>query len=168
FFISLDEAVQPGNVPIQGIRIALNGAEAPVGQAYGKLSTAITGADYDAATGQPLSMLGTVVPLEKGPEADEFFLTFDAIGGLAYARPPMPTPRALDLCDRPASADVRALTYEEINATTAAITGVDPNDPNVRTTYETVRQSLPAVATLEAELESHQVAIAQLAIEYCN
>ncbi|MEO0997781.1 MAG: hypothetical protein AAFX58_09700, partial [Pseudomonadota bacterium] len=31
-----------------------------------------------------------------------------------------------------------------------------------------LRQSLPAVDTLNAFLSSHQVAIAQLAIEYCN
>jgi hypothetical protein len=113
-------------------------------------------------------MLGTVVPLEKGPEADEFFLTFDAVGGLAYARPPLPTPPAPAPVDLPPSADVGARTFDEIDATMAAITGVDPNDQNVRTTFETVRQSLPAVATLEAVLASHQVAIAQLAIEYCH
>src|SRR5690606_22251133 len=59
-------------------------------------------------------------------------------------------------------------TFDEVNATMAAITGVSANEPNVRATFETVRQSLPAVPTLEAVLASHQVAIAQLAIEYCN
>ncbi|HEX6994630.1 MAG TPA: LamG domain-containing protein [Gammaproteobacteria bacterium] len=168
FFISLDGSVEPGSVPIRGIRIGLNGAESPVGQAYGKLSTTITSADYDPATGQLLSTLGTVVPLEKGPESDEFFLTFDAIGGLTYNRPPLPTPAPPAPVDLPEMADIGVRTFDEINATMAAITGVDPNHPDVRATFDTVRQSLPAIPTLEAVLASHQVAIAQLAIEYCN
>ena len=41
-------------------------------------------------------------------------------------------------------------------------------DVDVDSTFDLVRQSLPAIPTLEAVLASHQVAIAQLAIEYCN
>jgi len=52
--------------------------------------------------------------------------------------------------------------------TMAAVTGVSPLDPGVQGTYSTIRQSLPTVETIEAFLSSHQVAIAQLAIEYCN
>jgi hypothetical protein len=35
-------------------------------------------------------------------------------------------------------------------------------------TYQSLRQSLPTIENPEAFLASHQVAIAQLAIEYCN
>jgi hypothetical protein len=35
-------------------------------------------------------------------------------------------------------------------------------------TYQGLRQSLPTIESPEAFLASHQVAIAQLAIEYCN
>jgi hypothetical protein len=59
-------------------------------------------------------------------------------------------------------------TFDEINGTLAAITGVSPLDPGVQGTFNLVRQSMPAVPTLEAVLASHQIAIAQLAIEYCN
>ena len=168
FFISLDPDVLPGNVPIEGIRIGLNGAEAPVGQAYAKLSAAVTDSAYLPATGQPLSALGTVVPLEKGPESDEFFLTFDAIAGLAYNGPPVPEPTPPVPVDLPKMSDIGVRTFDEINATMSEITGVPASDPNVLETYETVRQSLPTVETIEAFLSSHQVAIAQLAIEYCN
>ncbi len=168
FFISLDDGVVPTNIPIRGIRIGVNGVEAPVGQAYGKLDTAITGASYDVATGQMLSTIGTVIPLEKGPESDEFFLTFDAIGTRTYSRPKPETPAPPAPVDLGEMAEVGVRTFDEINATMAKLTGVNPNDPNVRATFETVRQSLPAVPTLEAVLASHQVAIAQLAIEYCN
>jgi hypothetical protein len=50
----------------------------------------------------------------------------------------------------------------------AAITNVSALNGNIRTTFDTVRQSMPTIETAEAFLTSHQVAIAQLAIEYCN
>lgn len=168
FFISLDDTAVPSGLEIRGIRIAVNGSEAPVGQVFAKVDAAISSGTYDPETGQLLAALGTVVPLEKGPESDEFFLTFDAIGGNAYNRPPPDVPSAPAPADLPPVADVGVRTFDEINATMAAITGVNPNEPNVRATFETVRESLPAVPTLEAALGSHQVAIAQLAIEYCN
>ncbi len=64
--------------------------------------------------------------------------------------------------------DIGVKTFDEINATMAAITGVSPNQPAVKATFALVRQQLPAVVDLNAVLASHQVGIAQLAIEYCN
>jgi hypothetical protein len=64
--------------------------------------------------------------------------------------------------------DIGVKTFDEINATMATITGVSPNQPAVKATFALVRQQLPAVVDLSAVLASHQVGIAQLAIEYCN
>jgi hypothetical protein len=50
----------------------------------------------------------------------------------------------------------------------AKITGVSQNDPGVAATYDEVRQSMPAIPSIEAFLSSHQAAIGQLAIEYCH
>ena len=75
---------------MRGMRVGLNGAEARVGQAYAYLDTQITSALYSPATGQTLLNLGTVLPLEKGPEEDEFFLTFDTLGANTFTRPPPP------------------------------------------------------------------------------
>jgi hypothetical protein len=77
-FISLDPNATPGNIPIAGIRIGVNGAEAGVGQAYRTLDTSVTDSNYGPG-GQQLSTIGTVIGLEKGPEFDEFFLTFDVL-----------------------------------------------------------------------------------------
>lgn len=168
FFISLDETAQPGNVAIEGIRIGLNGSEVPVGQAFARVAARISSDTYDADTGQRLAELGTVLPLEKGPEADEFFLTFDTIGGNFFARPKPPVPQPPEPVDLPDAPQIGVRTFDAINATMAKLTGVSANEPKVRETFETVRQSLPAVPNLDAVLASHQVAIAQLAIEYCH
>ncbi|HEX6996807.1 MAG TPA: LamG domain-containing protein [Gammaproteobacteria bacterium] len=167
FFISLDPNAQPSGIELQGIRIGINGSEAPVGQAFANI-TATIGNGYSPETGQPLATLGTVLPLDKGPESDEFFLTFDRLGGHAYNRQPPPSPAPPGLADNDPVPLVGVRTFDEINATMAAITGVSMLDPTVQGTFNLVRESLPSVDTLEAFLASHQVAIAQLAIEYCN
>jgi hypothetical protein len=46
--------------------------------------------------------------------------------------------------------------------------GVGTGDAGVQQTFADLRQSLPAIPDMQAVLASHQVAIAQLAIEFCN
>jgi hypothetical protein len=70
--------------------------------------------------------------------------------------------------DLPPASDIGVRTYDEISATMATLTGVSQLDAGVVATYAEIRQSLPAIPTLEAYVSSHQAAIAQLAIEYCH
>ncbi len=165
-FITLDAAQQPEGIPIQGIRIGLNGTEAPVGQAYANLDETLS-ASLFGELGQPLATIGAVVPLEKGPADDEFFLTFDLLGTQSYVRTDDP-PLVIVPTDLPPADRFGVRTFDEINATFAEVTGVSPEDPSVDITYQKLRQSLPAIEDSKAFLSSHQVAIAQLAFEYCN
>ena len=165
-FLTLDGST-PEGIPIQGIRIAMNGLEAPVGQTYATLNNVLS-ASLFVELGQPLSVLGAVVPLEKGPEDDEFFLTFDMLAGESFNRPDDPTAVITPVDLDPAS-QIGLKTFDEINATYAKVTGIDRAlFPDVDTTYQQLRQSLPAVEDINTFLSSHQIAIAQLAIEYCN
>jgi hypothetical protein len=76
-FISLDPTVTSiPNVPLEGIRIGVNGVEEHSGQAYAPLKQTI-GTGYTAATGQQMSSVGTVMSLERGALDDVFFLTSD-------------------------------------------------------------------------------------------
>ncbi len=50
----------------------------------------------------------------------------------------------------------------------ASITGVPANNADVKRAYSNVRQSLPAVNDFQGFLSSHQTAVAQLALTYCN
>jgi hypothetical protein len=167
-FISLDADARPGSIVLQGMRIGENGAELHVGQAYRTLDTTITDSDYTPGVGAPLSQVGTVVALQKGPLDDLFFLCFDRLGARenVCSEDASPTPIAPTPVAKPALIGVR--TFDEINATMAAVTGVSPNDADVRATYSNIRQSLPAVNDIQAFLGSHQTAVAQLAIQYCN
>jgi hypothetical protein len=166
-FITLDASQSAAGIPLQGMRVGINGAEAAVGQAYGNIDVTFVDSSQFGELGQPLSNLGAVLPLEKGPADDEFFLTFDLLGSDTYVRTFGP-PLVIVETDLPPAQRFGVRTFDEINATMAAITTVDPEDPNVDFTFQNLRQSLPAIESPDAFLSSHQVAIAQMAIEYCN
>ncbi len=167
-FISLDPNAKPGNIALKGMRIGVNGAEPHVGQAYRLLETTITDENYSAATGQLLSNVGTVIGLENGPMNDEFFLCFDQLGDKSNVCSQFATAQTPTVEDSPRPSDIGVRTFDAINATFAAITGVNPNDTKVSATFKSVRQSLPAVSSIQAFLSSHQTSIAQLALQYCN
>ena len=164
-FITLDGST-PEGIPIRGLRVAMNGTEAPVGQTYATLDGTLSATQF-GELGQPLSSLGAVLPLEKGPEEDEFFLTFDLLAGNSFSRPADPT-LVITENDHEPSSRIGLRTFDEINATYAEVTLVDPTTPSVDLTFRELRQSLPAVEGLNTFLSSHQVAIAQLAIQYCD
>jgi concanavalin A-like lectin/glucanase superfamily protein len=168
-FITLDDTQQPEGIPIRGMRIGINGAEVDKSQSYANLDETLS-ASLFVELGQPLSALGTIIPLEKGPADDEFFLTFDLLGTASYVRTDDP-PLVVTESDLPTAPRIGVRTFDEINATFAAVTTVDPFDPaniNVDTVYQNLRQSLPATEDARAFLSSHQMAIAQLAFEYCS
>jgi hypothetical protein len=181
-FISLNSNFDPdiANTDIIGMRIGLNGKEPAVGQAYvnvGKPTPAtINTADYVVANGgQVISSIGTIIALEKGAGTDEFFLTFEEFG---IATPNIRTPF---VCSPPPNSDCMATpsygtrtsdiglrTFDEINATMAGITDVDRNNSEVKTTFDIIKQQLPPVETIDGFVSANQMAIAQLAIQYCS
>ncbi|HNP64511.1 MAG TPA: LamG domain-containing protein [Woeseiaceae bacterium] len=170
-FITLDGST-PEGISMKGLHIAMNGQEVPISQSYANMDQTLSASLFQEL-GQPLSDLGAVIPLEKGPQDDQFFLTFDDIDGVTYNRqdPPMLTITPSDL---PPAAHIGVRTFDEIAATYASILEVDPliQYPDgsfpVDETFQELRQSLPAVADVSTFLSSHQVAIAQLAIQYCD
>jgi Concanavalin A-like lectin/glucanases superfamily len=169
-FVSLDPTVGTTtslpNIPVQGIRIGINGTIPQVGQAYIPLNTTITQANYVPA-GEVLSNIGTVIALQSGPAIDQFFLTFDKLGShsnvIVEATPSMPA-----AAPGPVVADIGVKTFAQVNSTLSALTGVPTSNSAVNTTYLAVQQQLPAIPTLEAFSSANQVGVAQLAIQYCN
>lgn len=170
-FISLDSGAQVNNIPLKGVRIGVNGAEASVGQAYIPLDATIGGSAYTAGSGQLLSETGTVIGLQKGPLQDLFFLTFEQIGTNTHtpAVAPSGTPAPpLAMSDETGLKSAIGLrTFDEINMTMSEITGVSITNAAVVETYALVKQSMPSVESIETFSASQQMGIAQLAIEYC-
>lgn len=166
-FITLDIGQQPQNIPIQGLRIGINGAEVDKSQSYANMDDMLDYLEF-GELGQPLGSLGAVIPLERGPAGDEFFLTFDLLGTESYVRTDDPPLVIIESDLLPPAQRIGVRTFDEINATMSAVTDVSPQDPAVDTVFQSLRQSLPAIEDPATFLSSHQVAVAQLAIEYCN
>jgi hypothetical protein len=166
-FISLDSSVNPNGIPLKGLRIGVNGQEARVGQAYIPLDTTVGGANYDATTGQLLSNTGTIIGLEKGPESDLFFLTFEQFGTQTRSYPddPMPDPPVLASSENP---EIGLRTFDEINTAMSNMTGVPATTTSVNDTYLLVKQALPSVELIDSFGASQQMGVAQLAISYCD
>ena len=168
-FISLDKnATVPPGLPLSGIRLGVNGALVPAGQAFTTVSTTLGGASFTAANGQLLSSLGTVVPVTLGPTQDLFFLSFDQIGTHlhAYVDPPVPvSPPPPSSTPQP---DLGIMTFERVNDSFASITGVAITDPVVAALYNSSQQSMPAGPLIAAFVPSAQTAISQLAGAYCG
>ncbi len=167
FFVILDSTATPGSFPMAGMRVGLNGREVAVGQAFANLDLTINDTDYAAEGLQRLSDLGTIIPLEKGPTLDEFFLTFEQLAGetnvVVEADPVAPPPPA----DLPRDPELGIRDFAEINATMSKLTGVPTTDPAVAPTYDQVHQALPVGTNVAGFISSQQMGITQLAIKYC-
>ena len=170
-FLSLDPKTAFKGVAVKGMRIGLNGVEAKVGQAYSTLSTTVSGQGFDP-TSSPisavaLSMVGTTIALEKGPSYDQFFLTFEQLGSSTnvHTEPAAIVPLPVD---SPKPSDIGVRSFERINATLAVMTTVPANTPAVATLFQSLQQALPASEAFQGFVASHQTAVAQLAIQYCD
>ncbi len=168
YFINLNGDTIPDNIDLEKIRIAVNGREIKNGQAYKNLKVNLNSTNYNSSTGQVISPLGTIIALEKGPTADEFFLTFEKAGSREnpFVEPPAPTPATpVDLPERPA---IGIRDFYEIHASMAKATGISMAQTDVAQTYEQVKQQLPTLTDIDFFTSAQQMGITQLAIEYCN
>ncbi|MBI3188502.1 MAG: LamG domain-containing protein [Gammaproteobacteria bacterium] len=168
-FINLSSTWVPSsNITIKGMRIGINGKEAVHGQVFGNMNATITAADYSTVDGQLLSSLGTVIAVEKGADDDEFFLSFEQLGTATHnfveADPVVPNPPV----DAEQVSDIGVRTFDEINATMSAVTGIPVTNTSVNAIFTSYRRQLPAVENIQAYLSSHQMAVAQLAMTYCD
>lgn len=167
-FINLDDQNIPDNVNLEDLRIMVNSKILDNGQAYKNLQTTLNSTDYNSATGQKISPLGTIVALDKGPQSDWFALAFGGIGSGSnpFPEPPPPTPAApVDLDPHP---EIGVRNFVEINASMSKATGISMAQPDVAQTFELVKQQMPTLTDIGIFSSSQQMGITQLAIEYCN
>lgn len=167
-FINLNDNVIPDGIDVEGIRLGINGEEATVGQAFINVDAQINSTDYQPSTGQLLSDIGTIIPLEKGAQYDLFFVTFERLGNETnvFAEGEFSAP--IPTYNNASTPDIGIKTFEEISASMSRVTGVSMQDSDVVATYTTIKQQLPTSENVGGFLASHQVGVAQLAIEYCN
>ncbi len=170
FIISLDESANLDGIELSGMRIGINGREEKTGQVFATMNTIIDGnrPTTNDFGGLPLSRQGTIIPVQKGPELDEFFLSFDALGDMQSIRSLAPVPIPAAPQDIPRQAEIGIRHFAEINASMSALSSVSSQQTDVLATYNQLRQQLPSVTGISSFLTSNQMAITQLAIKYCD
>jgi Concanavalin A-like lectin/glucanases superfamily len=166
-FISLDPNAAPANIPISGIRIGVNGTIAKVGQSYATMNATVGSPNYTFAGGQLLSNVGAVIASDRGADSDMFFLSFDKLGSNVhpFVEPTTNPPMTADNTPRP---DWGIATFEKVNRSMSAITGVPITNSTVAALYNSQQQSLPSAPRIDAFLAAQQTAITQLATAYCG
>ncbi len=134
-FISLDAGATPGSIPMAGIRIGVNGAEAAVGQAYRTLDTVVDDSNYGPG-GQRLSDDRHRHRAREGsggrrvlPDLRRARRPHQRAHGSGAALPAPPP-------DVPRPADIGLRVFDEINATMSELTGVSTQSAEVAATYE--------------------------------
>ena len=168
FMISLSNDNDFTAVPVKGMRIGINGRESSFGQVFATLDTQLDTSTYIEGAGQSLSQQGTIISLEKGPELDEFFLTFDMLGDQENVRVAAAPPTPAIPVDIAPQSDIGMRNFAEVNATMSALTGVPTSNTEVDATFTSLIQQLPSVTAFDSFLASNQMAITQLAIKYCD
>jgi hypothetical protein len=128
---------------VANLRIAVNGQVPVSGQAFASLDTVA------GQTRQELSQQCSIIAQDQGPLADVFHLEFEYLGpGL--------------------SPDEGLRTFARLNETMGTVTGVDPNAAGVRAAYTQLEQALPGDVDLRTFASAQQMAISNLALEYCD
>ncbi|GAB1258590.1 hypothetical protein NBRC116494_30920 [Aurantivibrio plasticivorans] len=179
FFTVLEEGVViSSDIDIQGMRIGINGREAPTGQAFAKMDVTITDADYQAAENNWLRLstygipvTGTIIASEKvAPETDEFFLSFDRIGvrtsSVDRSTPDYPDV-ALPVYSYKQS-EIGLKHFYEINEMFSSLTGVSKDNALVAGKFDTLKTQLPSSEDPVAFSTTQQMGITQLAAAYCE
>ncbi|WP_455375123.1 LamG domain-containing protein [Kaarinaea lacus] len=199
-FVVLGASPTPASfsAQIRGMRIGVNGVEAPVGQVFMNLDKTVSmsyplgpndptylplidevqGTVDGASRMIPISATGTVIAQQNGPNsvpADQFYLTFAQLGDQTDVRTPAVSSGAIGYnYDAPVAglADSSYITgvrlFEEINASMSEVTGVPMSNSTVRNIYLEIQQALPNSPAMEGFLASHQIGIAKMALGYCG
>lgn len=189
-FINVDQNnpnYVPESLPLRGLHLGMNGQRVSAGQAYNNISYDNIGEGYTPQNGLLLSNIDTVIQIQnlnaQNRPADIFFLIFEDLGNFNFASlntgitldsadqnsiPPLPTIAADNIPSR-----IGLRTFDEINVAMAEMTGINNwqtvgGNIGINTIFNTYRRQFPAVEKIETFSSSQQMAIAQLAMSYCN
>jgi hypothetical protein len=149
-------------VAVKNIRIGVNGAIPVAAQPFRRVDM------MAMQSGELLSPLGAIIPVELGADNDQFHLEFEVLGdqfGLAELTPPSAPP--LPLADTPEPV-LGLRTFSQVNDTMSNLTGIDPNQAAVLASYSELRGSLPSTSNILSFAPAQQIAIQRLAITYCG
>jgi len=198
---------------LKGMRIGINGSDTGNGQVFSDLDVCINGPGCAQSTGDTenkpyvpgaspgsgalLSSQGAVIAMQNGPKPsgglspDMIFLTFQQIDlnfpNTPYVITSRLTPAIPAVNPKSGGSDILIHTFDEINASLSALTGIASTDPAINNdsnsnvdcggsapcaitdgTFTSVIQALPSLHDPGTFNSASQMAINQLAKTYCE
>ena len=147
---------------IQNMRISINGIVPVSGQGFTRLNALVTNGR------QLLSRQCSVIGGVSDPATDEFQLVFEQLG---IFQDPVPPGIRLRRAPKTSVTRFRLLgvrSFDRVNASMAAVTGVDPQAAAVDDVYDELVQQLPSTTNLKSFVSANQVGVAKLGTEYCD
>ncbi len=149
-------------IRVQNMRIQLNGIIPVSGQGFTNLSALVTNPTQQLS-GQ-CSIIGGLVD----PNTDEFQLVFEQLGIFQDPVTTLDPPEQGEEVFGEVMPTLGIRDFARVNATMAAVTGVDPQLAAVDDTYQELTQQLPAEPDMRSFVSANQVGVAKLGIEYCD
>jgi mono/diheme cytochrome c family protein len=168
FFVSLDpDVTNIDDFVIEGMRIGVNGQEAAVGQAYSRVDDVITQQKIDDGEGRYiLSSVGTVIAVDQSADNDEFFLTFENLNGTTNAFSEGTFSPQAPVASTEFQDTIGIKTFDEINESLAALTDIPVTDAS--DAFGALRLQLPSNDNINTFAAAQQMAVVQLAVNYCS
>ena len=147
---------------IQNMRISINGIVPVSGQGFTRLNALVTNGR------QLLSRQCSVIGGVSDPATDEFQLVLEQLGIFQDPVPSgnPPPPGVEDFGDPVPVVGMRS--FDRVNASMAAVTGVDSQVVAVDVVYDELVQQLPSTTNLKSFVSANQVGVAKLGTEYCD
>ncbi len=167
FFVNINPVEVNLRFDLQGISLGINGKLVDQGQGFLNINTVVDSEQF-VSQGQLLSTMGSIIPLENGSAQDMFFLAFENIDGKVDTTTDSPVNGFDYTLTGVVSADLAIRTFDQINDSFSAVTGVPSTTPAVAATYQLIRRQLPSVTDFQAYMSSHHMAATQLAAVYCD
>jgi len=149
-------------IAVKNIRVAVNGVVPVAQQPFRRIDTMVL------QSGTELSPLGAVIPVELGPDSDQFQLEFEVLGnqfGLAELVPASSPPPPVPDVPEP---EFGIRTFSQINDTMSSLTGIDRGQNVVLASYSDLRDTLPPTPNLLSFAAAKQIAVQRLATSYCG
>lgn len=151
---------EPNGTQVANLRIAVNGELSPTGQGFQLVDRSAS------STKQELSRQCSIIPQAQGRDLDQFTLVFEHLGGYQNVVvegevPPLGIP-----LDPSAVPQNGIRDFDRIDASFARLTEQDRTVGAA--TFEAAIEQLPPSYDVRSFVSANQMAIAKLALDYCE
>lgn len=151
---------------VSNIAIAVNPSQTSAPPAQGQGFTNVN--EILSGTEQQVSRGCSIIAQGNGPDQDEFALVFEELGQFQDSFTESVFGYQVDETVLPPLPRTGVRSFDRINASMSAVTGVSASTPAIADVFVEVAQQLPSTTDTRSFASSHQVVVTKLSFEYCH